>query len=263
MKSTILFLFFLLHYQILTAQQIKKDSLLYRFSFEVSGSEMRESFVLNDPQDKISRAPIALYNFGFSLVYHKTNKTRFILDYQREKLGTDAIFARRAYQQPRGSADIFSKIGLFYEKDVFPIHQKSRWNLFLRGGSSFSIAHSPLGTGTSGILPPIGDTAEFIFEATNVERSVYASLGGAIGLRYNFSKRFFISGIISKMWNVTSNDVTTNDITYKSYELPMVSTANIRTTGNIFSTRISIGYNFHKNRKYAADRARKENLKVL
>ncbi len=263
MKSTIFFLFFLLHYQLLTAQQIKKDPLLYRFSFEVSGSEMRESFVLNDPQDKINRAPVELYNFGFALAYRNTNKTRFILDYQWEKLGTTAIFARRAYRQGRGGPNIFSKIGLFYEKDVFPIHQKSRWNLFLRGGASFSISHAPYKGGESGILPPIGDTAEFIFAITNVERSVYASLGGAIGLRYNFSKRFFISGIISKMWNVTSNDVTTKDIIYKSYELPMVSTANIRTTGNIFSTRISIGYNFHKNRKYAADRARKENLKVL
>ncbi len=258
MTRIFLSLFFMLAYQFLTAQEKIKDTAQYRFSLQTSASEMYESLVMNDPALRLSKGPILRLNIGFAFAYHYNNKTRFILDYQRERLGNSTQFNNPTFFQPTFGANIFSKFGLFYERDILPPYEKKRLSLFIKGGTAFSFASAPSSVGTSffGSIAPNGDTLEFISEKTDVNRASFVSLGGGIGLRYAINKRLFVNASINRMWNITSNDVTTNDIRYKASDLPNVSIANSRTTGNVLSYRLAIGYNFYRNEKPAVRKAR-------
>ena len=259
MRSANLFSIFLLLISLpLTAQQNKKDTAQYRYSLQASASEMYESFVMNDPALKLSRGPIARINIGFAFAYNYNDRVRFLLDYQREKLGNSALFINPTFFQGIINPSIFSKFGLFYERDILPPYEKKRLSLFLKGGAAFSFASSPFSGGTSffGSIAPNGDTLEFISETIDVKRPSFVSLGGAIGLRYAISKRWFANASINRMWNITSNDITTNDIRYKAYDLPNVSIANSRTTGNVLSYRLAIEYNFVRNEKRVIRKAR-------
>ncbi len=235
----------------LSAQDKKKDTAQYRFSLQTSASEMYESLVMNDPSLKLSRGPILRLNIGFAFAYHYNNKTRFILDYQRERLGNSALFNNSTFFQAIFDANIYSKFGVFYERDILPPHEKKRLSLFIKGGTAFSFASAPSSVGTSffGSIAPNGDTLEFISEKTDVKRASFVSLGGGVGLRYAVCKRLFVNASINRMWNITSNDVTTNDIRYKAFDLPNVSFANSRTTGDVLSYRLAIAYNFYRNGK--------------
>jgi hypothetical protein len=259
MRSATIFSIFILQiYLPLTAQNNKNDTAQYRFSLQSSASEMYESFVMTDPSLKLSRSPIVRMNIGFAFAYHYNDKTRFILDYQREGLGNSALFINPTFYQAIINPRIFSKFGLFYDRDVLPVYEKKRLRLFIKAGAAFSFASAPFSGGTSffGSIAPNGDTLEFVSETIDVKRASFVSLGGGIGLRYAVSKRLFVNASINRMWNITSNDVTTNDIRYKAFDLSNVSFANSRTTGDVLSYRLAIGYNFYRNEKSAVRKAR-------
>ncbi len=223
----------------------------YKFSLAFKAYQSSEKFVLNDPQNRISRIPLSFLALGTTLSYNYDRKNRILFDYQRDPLGAYAFFNTPQSFQINGKKYVFSRVALMLESDIFPRHNKSKLNLYARAGPSFSFTRSPNGSGftTTGYANASGNILSLIEDSSRVNRSSFLSLGGAIGLRYNFNQRFYISGNITRFWNVSSNDISFNYIRYKPEDLAVSFDANIRTTGNIRNIQFALGYNFSRNEK--------------
>ena len=232
------------------AQITVREKPSFKYFFHLKTGTMRESSKIDDPQMQLSRNSIPRLLFGSAIGYHYNNKTRFILDYELLSIGTSPTFTNSEVSSSISGGDNYHKIGLLYERDFFPVTYRSRFNLYFNIGPSLAIASFPNRYGNSS-FGRIGlnnnDTLYSVFDTSRINRPVFLSIGGSLGLRYNLNKRFFLSAFVSRSFNLTSNDVTLNQVGYKALGIPGRYYANMRSTGNITAGGITLGYNFGKN----------------
>jgi hypothetical protein len=243
--------------------RIKSD---YLFSLQVKIGNLREGINVTDSAFRLSRSPKNHIIGGAQFIYHHTARSRFLLDYQYESLGHSPLFANPIGIGATSTITNFHRIALLFENDILPLESNSRLALFFRAGPSISLTQSSDAYGSGGFfsLNAANDTIESLFDTSKTNRSAFLSLGGSIGLRYRLSSRWFITGSVSRFWNVTSNDITTTRVGYKAHDLSGYHSANIRTNGNILSYQLSLGYNFHRNESKEKRRERliKENAEA-
>jgi hypothetical protein len=240
---------------LLYAQQ-KKPKPLYRFSFAFNAFRSIEPIKVIDPQGQLSRNSLTFGAVGASFAYHHNERTRFLLNYQRDPLGTYAFFSTPIGLQIASNRVAYNRFALMGEKDLFPTPMLKKIQVFARAGVSYSFTGSPNTSGvyTAAAADSAGNILAFINDSFYINRPSYFSVGGAIGLRYQLSKRWFVAANVTRFWNISSSAITGNAVNYKLPNNPNIYNAQITTNGNVINYQFSLGYNLGKRKDTAAER---------
>jgi hypothetical protein len=240
---------------LLYAQQ-KKPKPLYRFSFAFNAFRSIEPIKVIDPQGQLSRNSLTFGAVGASFAYHHNERTRFLLNYQRDPLGTYAFFSTPIGLQIASNRVVYNRFALMGEKDLFPTPMLKKIQVFARAGVSYSFTGSPNTSGvyTAAAADSAGNILAFINDSFYINRPSYFSVGGAIGLRYQLSKRWFVAANVTRFWNISSSAITGNAVNYKLPNNPNIYNAQITTNGNVINYQFSLGYNLGKRKDTAAER---------